>query len=117
MYTCHLHVIYAVSYTHLDVYKRQFILNDILHYMSYEHQRTLLLRCMERLRPEGKLIAVSYTHLDVYKRQVYGSRPSPDSKQILISQNNIGRLSTINNQGEVVHNYPEMCIRDSVMAY
>ena len=33
-----------------------FILNDILHYMSYEHQRTLLLRCMERLRPEGKLI-------------------------------------------------------------
>jgi len=37
---------------------------------------------------------------------VYGSRPSPDSKQILISQNNIGRLSTINNQGEVVHNYP-----------
>lgn len=33
-----------------------FILNDILHYMNYEHQRTLLLRCMERLRPEGKLI-------------------------------------------------------------
>ena len=33
-----------------------FILNDILHYMSYEHQRTLLLRCMKRLRPEGKLI-------------------------------------------------------------
>lgn len=33
-----------------------FILNDMLHYMSYEHQRTLLLRCMERLRPEGKLI-------------------------------------------------------------
>ena len=37
---------------------------------------------------------------------VSGSRPSPDSKQILISQNNIGRLSTINNQGEVVRNYP-----------
>ena len=34
-----------------------FILNDMLHYMSYEHQRTLLLRCMERLRPGGKLIA------------------------------------------------------------
>ena len=33
-----------------------FILNDMLHYMSYEHQRTLLLGCMERLRPEGKLI-------------------------------------------------------------
>ncbi len=36
---------------------------------------------------------------------VYGSRPSPDSEQILISQNNIGRLSTINNQGEVLRNY------------
>lgn len=30
-----------------------FILNDMLHYMSYEHQRTLLLRCVERLRPGG----------------------------------------------------------------
>ena len=36
---------------------------------------------------------------------VSGSRPSPDSEQILISQNNIGRLSTINNQGEVLRNY------------
>ena len=33
-----------------------FILNDVLHYMSYEHQRTLLLRCVEQLRPGGKLI-------------------------------------------------------------
>ena len=39
-----------------------FILNDMLHYMSYEHQQTLLLKCAGRL-------PVSYTHLDVYKRQ------------------------------------------------
>ena len=41
----------AVSYTHLDVYKRQ------LSGRADQHQRQLL-------------AAVSYTHLDVYKRQV-----------------------------------------------
>ena len=49
----------SVSYTHLDVYKRQvFFFTD---------ERTLQL-------PENELVAelkkaVSYTHLDVYKRQ------------------------------------------------
>ncbi|WP_308745767.1 1-acyl-sn-glycerol-3-phosphate acyltransferase [uncultured Bacteroides sp.] len=33
-----------------------FILNDILHYMSYEHQRSLLLKCADRLRPQGMMI-------------------------------------------------------------
>ena len=33
-----------------------FILNDMLHYMSYEHQRSLLLKCAGRLRPQGMMI-------------------------------------------------------------
>ena len=33
-----------------------FILNDMLHYMSYEHQRTLLLKCADRLRSQGLII-------------------------------------------------------------
>ena len=33
-----------------------FILNDMLHSMSYEHQRTLLLKCADRLRSQGMII-------------------------------------------------------------
>ena len=33
-----------------------FILNDMLHYKSYEHQRTLLLKCADRLRSQGMII-------------------------------------------------------------
>ena len=33
-----------------------FILNDMLHYMSYEHQQTLLLKCAGRLRSQGMII-------------------------------------------------------------
>ena len=33
-----------------------FILNDMLHYMSYERQHELLVRCAERLRPQGMMI-------------------------------------------------------------
>lgn len=33
-----------------------FILNDMLHYMSYEHQRVLLLKCAALLRPQGMMI-------------------------------------------------------------
>ena len=56
----------AVSYTHLDVYKRQGLgtgqgvprLNaDKAHWLC-------------RSRPDEGVGAVSYTHLDVYKRQV-----------------------------------------------
>ena len=44
----------AVSYTHLDVYKRQ------------TQQRYLAPR---QASTQHQLVAVSYTHLDVYKRQ------------------------------------------------
>lgn len=33
-----------------------FILNDMLHYMSYERQHELLVRCAARLRPQGMMI-------------------------------------------------------------
>lgn len=36
---------------------------------------------------------------------VFGSRPSPDSQYILVAQNNISRLSSINSQGEIIRNY------------
>ena len=45
----------AVSYTHLDVYKRQ-PLTSIVNYVDL-------------LKRENLQGAVSYTHLDVYKRQ------------------------------------------------
>ncbi|MDE5678491.1 trifunctional MMPL family transporter/lysophospholipid acyltransferase/class I SAM-dependent methyltransferase [Phocaeicola sp.] len=47
-----------------------FILNDMLHYMSYEHQRTLLIRCMERLRPGGKLIVRDGNTANVRKHRL-----------------------------------------------
>ena len=46
----------AVSYTHLDVYKRQ--------RLSSQHKKQYQLALLTRLDP------VSYTHLDVYKRQL-----------------------------------------------
>ena len=52
--------ILAVSYTHLDVYKRQWLFSG---------------EPGDFTRPENRLIgieAVSYTHLDVYKRQALG---------------------------------------------
>ena len=77
-----------VSYTHLDVYKRQIhggpchvygldfssrglaMLEDLPHVGSivagHDHERVV--RLLRWLR------AVSYTHLDVYKRQVLGGR-------------------------------------------
>lgn len=33
-----------------------FVLNDMLHYMSYEQQRALLLKCATLLRPQGMMI-------------------------------------------------------------
>ena len=51
----------AVSYTHLDVYKRQTILNDLA--ASFEGRNEYISRLCSYPLP------VSYTHLDVYKRQ------------------------------------------------
>ena len=53
------HALRPVSYTHLDVYKRQ------AHQRAGEQQRLACFCCQY---PHG-LAPVSYTHLDVYKRQ------------------------------------------------
>ena len=74
----------AVSYTHLDVYKRQ-IGNSLLE----EDKQSLALEILEKAKAQNVKVylpvdtviadefnndadrrAVSYTHLDVYKRQV-----------------------------------------------
>ena len=66
----------TVSYTHLDVYKRQFQSNIDLVFSAYTLQQVLAngldqwLSTFLSPRPTLKDITpVSYTHLDVYKRQ------------------------------------------------
>ena len=64
-------VIYAVSYTHLDVYKRQ----------EYDDERSGGFAPLAKVSPDKKVVLGlittkkpdSYTHLDVYKRQQHDS--------------------------------------------
>ena len=58
-----------VSYTHLDVYKRQELDNII----SNNDDRTILI-CSHGGTIRN-IITVSYTHIDVYKRQILGIQP------------------------------------------
>ena len=58
----------SVSYTHLDVYKRQ----GVQHAGIHQHIRFLMEEFFEKLPVFFNLFGkfpVSYTHLDVYKRQ------------------------------------------------
>ena len=66
----------AVSYTHLDVYKRQAHGRSILPiFMDPDYNGNWDL---EFDNVEGRCsVAVSYTHLDVYKRQPLRRRASP----------------------------------------
>ena len=57
--------IVAVSYTHLDVYKRQDLRNPIAIIQGYAQYLQLSLSGDKISREK----TVSYTHLDVYKRQ------------------------------------------------
>ena len=63
----------SVSYTHLDVYKRQRLGIDIADYrqMLLDTNNSQLFSYDEWREEHGDSIEpVSYTHLDVYKRQV-----------------------------------------------
>ena len=72
----------AVSYTHLDVYKRQVVGKCIMHIVEINWRAEMfILRSGEEIqaticRQQGRgeshqsFITVSYTHLDVYKRQI-----------------------------------------------
>ena len=53
-----------VSYTHLDVYKRQ-----TYDYVFFDLNPSFALYTQIALAATDRLIPVSYTHLDVYKRQ------------------------------------------------
>ena len=72
----------AVSYTHLDVYKRQrFIISDldkVYAYMSDVDMATTRINKDVAMLVKSRVAPVSYTHLDVYKRQglaIYGCQP------------------------------------------
>ena len=72
--------IYPVSYTHLDVYKRQGDPLELGHLecdiprsggkVAVVVAAAVALALLIALVPGLSLIPVSYTHLDVYKRQV-----------------------------------------------
>ena len=81
-----------VSYTHLDVYKRQ-IQNEIFAGNTAESTTLLpmLRRISERLPLIRCVVPVSYTHLDVYKRQMQGiqawARANPAKLNELLNTN------------------------------
>ena len=55
----------AVSYTHLDVYKRQVVLHSVVNRLMANKKELK----DYYYSPESAYEPVSYTHLDVYKRQ------------------------------------------------
>ena len=57
----------SVSYTHLDVYKRQRLRRSGADHACHSEEQRILLLQRHQLCPRTG--AVSYTHLDVYKRQ------------------------------------------------
>ena len=67
-----------VSYTHLDVYKRQ-ILDSFADRIGNDTWKTVITQeglltvqaLLRRTATKSTAVAVSYTHLDVYKRQVH----------------------------------------------
>ena len=64
--------IWPVSYTHLDVYKRQELEEGYIHRtVGYEtpDDEMDLNYCKEESHESFTYAPVSYTHLDVYKRQ------------------------------------------------
>ena len=58
-----------VSYTHLDVYKRQVVAS--CQSLIFPMNISVLDRCLKYVSVGSQ--SVSYTHLDVYKRQVTGN--------------------------------------------
>ena len=55
-----------VSYTHLDVYKRQ---NLHRSQRSQQAEQHFIQEQEKGAEAAGRMVSVSYTHLDVYKRQ------------------------------------------------
>ena len=83
----------AVSYTHLDVYKRQEFIKRLASASEVAVAPQLELEGMVMAitaeakigMPMDDLVAVSYTHLDVYKRQaLYQTEPRLDTSGSII---------------------------------
>ena len=85
-------IIYAVSYTHLDVYKRQ-ITDSAGRRLRVEHDtrsgRIIEICGPHPEDPEKEITPVSYTHLDVYKRQHLWRYD--DSRQLLAQTDPLGK--------------------------
>ena len=65
----------AVSYTHLDVYKRQVPGSPRKLSLTYEVRSLGILSPWSISFPLISMMTVSYTHLDVYKRQKLSNYP------------------------------------------
>ena len=65
---------YPVSYTHLDVYKRQGIKDAapawLVNQLCGSGLRAVAIAAQQIQTGQASIVAVSYTHLDVYKRQI-----------------------------------------------
>ena len=83
-------VFVSVSYTHLDLYKRQIIYKGKLTFVYKIHSEQnpfvlpveggkfeLPFTCKKQVYLNECFIAVSYTHLDVYKRQLQFKKGGP----------------------------------------
>ena len=87
------HFVQPVSYTHLDVYKRQVYKQAIAFPFLKEETHHISKYCYDNLGTFSKRLEcrsvcsstvsrpVSYTHLDVYKRQMY----RPITKNVLVT--------------------------------
>ena len=102
----------AVSYTHLDVYKRQTLLCI---------RPALACACApaastprQRIPLVSTFTAVSYTHLDVYKRQVQNDAKDQPICVVLMHDTNATH-ETVKALPDILEWFAakEMCIRDS----
>ena len=110
-------IVFTVSYTHLDVYKRQPQSSSSSIPASYRARFTSMTRCFT-FTQQSNVKPVSYTHLDVYKRQTFRfSRiiallPNIASGfcAVLLVQNWVCVFSV--DVLDVLWNRYQMCIRD-----
>ena len=94
----------TVSYTHLDVYKRQAIGTVVLAQVDRHSQNRLCHILGGQIRAIGELDApVSYTHLDVYKRQAYGVAISYDLKVSFLHEKISGCSANTQDLSNVLH--------------
>ena len=99
----------AVSYTHLDVYKRQDLTANRKIIQKEDLERLL----RNEVKLQNYVDPVSYTHLDVYKRQqLYGIQIGDKDSEAYLN-----RIKEETKRTEQEIREAEMCIRDSSTTY